>query len=80
MEFQTKNVCAKSIHFEIDADDRVRNVRFEKGCPGNLLGIAKLVEGMKRDEVIERLQGVRCGNRSTSCPDQLAKALLTAQK
>lgn len=79
MEYKTTGVCSQAIHFELDEEDRVRNVRFVKGCPGNLSGIAKLVEGMKREEVIERLSGLPCGNKPTSCPDQLAKALAAAQ-
>ena len=53
----------------------MKNVRFEGGCNGNLKGIAALVEGMKPEEVIERVEGIRCGFKNTSCPDQLAKAL-----
>ena len=53
----------------------VRNVKYTNGCNGNLQGISKLVEGLPVDEVIERLEGIRCGFKSTTCPDQLAKAL-----
>ena len=56
--------------------DVVRNVVYTGGCNGNLQGIGRLVEGLPVDEVIARLQGIRCGYKSTSCPDQLAKALL----
>ena len=60
-------------------DGKVRNVQFIGGCNGNLKGIAALVEGMDADEVIARVQGVTCGMKKTSCPDQLAQALIAAK-
>ena len=60
---------------EIREDGRIGSVEFAGGCPGNLQGIGKLVSGMKPEEVIERLSGIRCGGKPTSCPDQLARAL-----
>lgn len=72
--YRTKGTCSRSISFEID-DGKVKNVRFEGGCNGNLKGIAALVEGMKVEDVINRVEGIRCGFKTTSCPDQLAKAL-----
>lgn len=72
--YRTKGTCSRSIRFDIE-DGKVKNVRFEGGCNGNLQGIGKLVEGMSVDEVIEKLDGIRCGFKSTSCPDQLANAL-----
>ena len=77
-EFKTSGVCAAKIVFEVD-NDTVHDVRFIGGCSGNTQGVAKLAEGMKVDEVITRLQGIRCGMKSTSCPDQLAKALAAAK-
>ena len=77
MDYRTRGVCAQLIHFDLDGDI-VKNVQFLGGCNGNLQGIGKLVEGMKVDDVIERLQGIRCGNKATSCPDQLAWALKQA--
>ena len=74
MDYRTRGVCAQVIHFELDGDI-VKNVQFLGGCNGNLQGIAKLVEGMKAEDVITRLQGIRCGNKQTSCPDQFACAL-----
>ena len=74
MTYKTKGVCSSSIEFEVE-DGYVKNVRFNGGCNGNTQGIASLVEGMKVEDVIQRLEGIRCGMRSTSCPDQLAKAL-----
>ena len=77
MDYRTSGTCAQLIHFELDGDI-VKNVQFLGGCNGNLQGIGKLVEGMKADDVIARLQGIRCGNKTTSCPDQLARALAQA--
>lgn len=73
-KYRTSGTCSRSISFEIDGDT-VKNVSFEGGCNGNLKGIAALVDGMKTDDVIARVEGIRCGFKSTSCPDQLAKAL-----
>ncbi len=74
MEYRTQGVCASAINFDIE-DGKVRNVSFTGGCNGNTQGIAKLVENMKVEDVIDRLSGIKCGFKSTSCPDQLAKAL-----
>ena len=81
MEFQHKNkgTCSQTVRFELDGNT-VRNVQFLGGCHGNLQGIAKLAEGMGADEVIARLKGIRCGMKQTSCPDQLAKALIEAKE
>ena len=72
--YRTQGVCARSIEIEVD-DGIVKDVKFMGGCAGNTQGISKLVEGMKAEDVIARLEGIRCGFKSTSCPDQLAKAL-----
>ena len=77
MDYRTRGVCSQLIHFELDGDV-VKNVQFLGGCHGNLQGISKLVNGMKVDDVIARLEGIRCGNKQTSCPDQLACALKQA--
>ncbi len=77
-EYKTAGICAGKIVIDLDGDT-VKNVRFIGGCNGNTQGISKLVEGMKVDDVIERLSGICCGMKSTSCPDQLAKALLSAK-
>ena len=74
MKFKTSGVCSRYINVEVE-NGIVKNVTFEGGCNGNTQGIASLVVGMKKDEVIEKLKGIRCGFRSTSCPDQLARAL-----
>lgn len=72
--FKTSGVCSKEITFEIE-NDTIKSVDFLGGCPGNLLGIKSLVEGHTVDDVIEKLKGISCGGKSTSCPDQLSKAL-----
>ena len=72
--YNTRGVCSRKIDFEIE-DGIVKNVRFMGGCNGNLQGIGKLVEGMPIEEVIEKLAGVNCNGKGTSCPDQLAQAL-----
>lgn len=75
MKYNTKGVCSRSITFEVK-DNKVTDVQFEGGCSGNTQGVARLVEGMDIDEAIKRMKGIRCGFKSTSCPDQLALALL----
>lgn len=77
MTYKTSGTCSQAINFEIE-DGIVKNVQFIGGCHGNTQGVASLVEGMKVDDVIAKLKGIRCGMRSTSCPDQLAKALEAA--
>lgn len=67
-------VCTKQISFAID-NNTVKNVIFHSGCPGNLQGISRLIEGMDVQEAIKRLRGISCGAKATSCPDQLSKAL-----
>lgn len=76
--YKTRGTCSSQIVFELE-DGRIHNVRFTGGCSGNLQGIASLVEGMPADEAIERLRGIRCGMKATSCPDQLAQALEAAK-
>ena len=77
-EYKTSGTCSRSILFDIE-DGKVKNVQFIGGCNGNLKGIAALVEGLDVDTVIERVQGVTCGMKKTSCPDQLAQALIAAK-
>lgn len=72
--YKTKGTCSRAIHFEIE-DGKVKNVFYDGGCSGNLQGIGRLVEGMEVKECIAKLEGIRCGFKKTSCPDQLAKAL-----
>ena len=78
MTYKTKGVCAQGIEFEIDDNKKVHNIKFTGGCSGNTQGVAHLAEGMDADEVISRLEGIRCGFKPTSCPDQLAKAIRQA--
>ncbi|MBP6407189.1 MAG: TIGR03905 family TSCPD domain-containing protein [Fusobacteriaceae bacterium] len=72
--FKTSGVCAKEINFSIDSGV-IKKVSFMGGCNGNLKGMGLLLEGMKVEDVISKLEGTKCGPRDTSCPDQLAKAL-----
>ena len=76
-EYTTKGTCSRKITVELDGKT-IRKVAFEGGCNGNLKGIGKLVAGLDMDFVIERFAGNTCNNRTTSCPDQLAKALQEA--
>ncbi len=75
--YKTKGTCSREIQIKInDSDDTIEEVKFIGGCPGNTLGISALVKGRKVDEVVETLLGIDCAGRGTSCPDQLAKALI----
>ena len=73
-EFNPSGVCSQRMLIDVE-DGIVRDLKVLGGCNGNLQGISSLVKGMKIDDVIERLNGIRCGNKGTSCPDQLAQAL-----
>jgi uncharacterized protein (TIGR03905 family) len=75
--YVTRGVCSRAIELELEGDV-IRSVRFEGGCSGNTQGVAALAVGMTAKEAIERLSGIRCGFKQTSCPDQLAKALQEA--
>lgn len=73
--YATKGTCSRQIDIEISDTGVIDNVKFTGGCSGNTQGVAALVKGMSVNEAIERLDGIKCGPRSTSCPDQLAQAL-----
>jgi uncharacterized protein (TIGR03905 family) len=75
LDYTTCGTCSRLITIDVDADGIIRNLAFEGGCNGNLQGISALVKGMKPEEAISRLKGIRCGFKPTSCPDQLAHAL-----
>ncbi|MDO4313026.1 MAG: TIGR03905 family TSCPD domain-containing protein [Eubacteriales bacterium] len=77
MEYKTKGTCSRMIQLELDGDT-IKSVEFIGGCSGNTQGIASLVKGMNAEEAISRLEGIRCGFKPTSCPDQLAQALKEA--
>ena len=74
MKYKTSGVCSQLIEFDV-VDDKVTNVKFVGGCSGNTQGVAALVEGMDINEAIKRMEGIKCGFKPTSCPDQLSKAL-----
>ena len=78
MTYSTTGTCSTQIDVEVDENHIIQSVRFHGGCHGNTQGISKLVVGMKAEDVIERVEGTRCGMKPTSCPDQLAKALKKA--
>jgi len=73
-EYRTSGTCSRSIYIDVE-DGIVKDVEFYGGCNGNLKGIAALVKGMKAEDVIEKVKGIKCGMKGTSCPDQLACAL-----
>lgn len=75
MQYKTSGTCSSMIDLEVDGDV-IKSVSFTGGCNGNLQGISHLVQGMKVDDAISKLKGIKCGFKSTSCPDQLAHALL----
>ena len=79
MQYKPQGVCARMINVELDGDT-VKSVSFVGGCAGNTQGVAALVQGMNVDEAIERMQGICCGFKSTSCPDQLSRALKLAKE
>ena len=74
MQYKTSGTCSQLIDFEVDGDV-IKSVAFTGGCNGNLHGISALVTGMKVDDAISKLKGIKCGFKNTSCPDQLAHAL-----
>lgn len=75
IEYEPVGVCSKLIEIQIDKNDVIQSVVFTKGCSGNAKGIGALIKGMEREEAIKRLEGIPCGKRNTSCPDQLSNAL-----
>ena len=79
MIYKTSGVCCTEISFEVE-EDKIKTVEFKGGCSGNAAGICKLVVGMPIDDVISHLEGTKCGFKSTSCPDQLSKALVEWRK
>lgn len=75
IRYKTRGTCSQYIDLDIADDGTINDVVFYGGCSGNTQGIAKLVKGMKAQEVIPKIRGIRCGMKLTSCPDQLSKAL-----
>ena len=76
--YYTQGTCSSQIDIEVDDQGTLQDVTFYGGCHGNLQGLSMLVRGMKASEVVSKLQGIRCGYKNTSCPDQLATALRMA--
>ena len=79
MTYKTRGTCSTQIDLEVE-EGIVKNVKFTNGCNGNLQGISRLVEGMKAEDAIKKLRGIRCGFKSTSCPDQLSYAIEEAMR
>ena len=75
INFKTSGICCREMNFSVDENNIITDVEFVGGCNGNLQGLSRLVKGMKVEEVIKKLEGVRCSGRPTSCPDQLCHAL-----
>lgn len=80
VSYKTQGTCSSCIEVELDDNNIVKEVKFVGGCDGNTKGITKLVQGMPKDEVINKLKGIKCGNKRTSCPDQLARALESVEE
>ena len=78
--YTTHGTCSRKIDIMLDDDNTIADLSFEGGCNGNLKGICSLVKGQKAEAVADRLKGITCGSKTTSCPDQLAKALEEALK
>lgn len=78
IEYTPKGVCSRKMMIEVDEDKKIVSARVIGGCSGNLLGICSLIKGMSVEHAISRMEGVRCGPKATSCPDQLAQALKQA--
>ena len=75
MTYRTRGTCSRAIDIELDDNGVILNVSFSGGCSGNTQGVSALVRGMKAEDAVRRLEGIRCGFRDTSCPDQLSIAL-----
>ena len=78
--YTPRGVCSRRMTVELSDDGVIENVRIDGGCNGNLQGISRLVQGMKAEEAIARMEGISCGGKGTSCPDQLAQALRKAME
>ena len=77
IEYTPRGVCSRAFEIEVE-DGVIQSVRVEGGCNGNLKGLSSLLKGMRVEEAVQRMEGIRCGMKPTSCPDQLAQALKTA--
>lgn len=79
-EYTPKGTCSRKMIFDITENNIIENVEIIGGCPGNLAGISKILIGMPIEHVIERFDGIACGQKTTSCPDQIAQALKQISK
>lgn len=73
--FKPSGVCCREMSFEVDDNNKITDIQFTGGCPGNMIGIKHLVIGQDAHSVADTLAGIPCGNKATSCPDQLSKAI-----
>lgn len=73
--YKTNGTCSSGVNIDVDDDGKIKSVEFIGGCQGNLKGISSLAKGESIDKIIEKLKGIRCGSKETSCPDQLSRAL-----
>lgn len=80
INYKTKGTCSREINIVLNDDNKIESVEIIGGCHGNLQGIAALVNGMDADEIIDKLSGIKCGFKATSCPDQLACAIRKAKE
>ena len=80
IQYKTKGVCSKQMNVKVDDDGVVQSVEIVGGCHGNGQGVARLVEGMRAEDAIQKMAGIKCAYKQTSCPDQLSKALTIALK
>ena len=78
--YKTQGTCSQLIDVTVDEQDVIQEISFTGGCGGNLQAVCRLVKGQKADEVIKKLKGIRCGDKPTSCPDQLCRALEQLQQ
>ena len=78
IQYKTKGVCSKQMNVKVDDDGVVQSVEIVGGCHGNGQGVARLVEGMRAEDAIQKMAGIKCAYKQTSCPDQLSKALTIA--
>ena len=76
INYTTSGTCSREIRIALDDENKIESIEVIGGCNGNLRGIASLLKGMDADTVIEKLQGIKCGPKPTSCPDQIAQALI----
>ena len=76
ISYNPKGVCSRQMNIEIDDNNIITKVQIIGGCAGNTQGVSRLIEGMNAQEAVKKIEGIRCGFKSTSCPNELAKAII----